>query len=679
MYDALWLDAEDILMGFRKVYTFDAEVADYYKKVDVKTDNIDEIFLPVAASTASEFIAALYENGVLYERIMKVNEDGSKEPLGPANGYLPSLGVTTLEEYYSWIKTLGNIDRKYTMLPLDEEHFEINTNTRAITVPTSFKKNGIAVQGDELAEIVYFKVDRYFDYIDLNNTNIFIQWEAPKNAEGKVVRGVSPEYVRDISSEPGKLIFGWAISEDITRTAGALKVSVRFFEYMNDDKKQGVEYSLSTLTSTVNIHPGLNYDLVNDDTILVDDVGERVINRLEDGVVVGGYLAGEPEFIINLATEADLSHAEGQLWDENSVLVLEAQAISPDAGDITYTWKVESVDKFNPEVKGDIRVLEGVNVYRPVEKADLVAGRSYYYTVPNAPNVYLHYKQAIPAADSWTYPLFEKVSRCTVNSVGKYWVEALNRVGYTTNDESSLVCLVPTPTPVANIVSPEARITFLQGESAEFEPAVLTASAGNTDGILTYEWFYSDNKDLNFGEGPAPDWDAMEPLKDEDGNVITAGILEVEADAEGHYRAMVYNNRNKEELHAWTEVSRVTKPAALPQVLPLDVNADKYNDTALTDENCPTITLDASKPVYSDGYTITWYKWVDEKADGTWIGYEVWPEEDNKFKFNPKRVEESVFTDNNDEQGIFGDYYAKITNHVNGSSASIFSERYSVI
>jgi hypothetical protein len=142
---------------------------------------------------------------------------------------------------------------------------------------------------------------------------------------------------------------------------------------------------------------------------------------------------------------------------------------------------------------------------------------------------------------------------------------------------------------------------------------------------------------------------------------------------------MVYNNRNKEELHAWTEVSRVTKPAALPQILPLDVNADKYNDTALTDENCPTITLDASKYVYSDGYTITWYKWVDEKADGTWIGYEVWPEEDNKFKFNPKRVEESVFTDNNDEQGIFGDYYAKITNHVNGSSASIFSERYSVI
>ena len=39
------------------------------------------------------------------------------------------LGITTLEEYFSWIRNLGNISKKYTVLPLDEDHFEINTNT----------------------------------------------------------------------------------------------------------------------------------------------------------------------------------------------------------------------------------------------------------------------------------------------------------------------------------------------------------------------------------------------------------------------------------------------------------------------------------------------------------------------------------------------------------------------
>lgn len=40
----------------------------------------------------------------------------------------------------------GNpIGRKYTILPLDEEVFDINANSRIITVPNAFKTNGISV------------------------------------------------------------------------------------------------------------------------------------------------------------------------------------------------------------------------------------------------------------------------------------------------------------------------------------------------------------------------------------------------------------------------------------------------------------------------------------------------------------------------------------------------------
>ena len=84
--------------------------------------------------------------------------------------------ITSLDEYFSYIEDLNHINRKYTILPLDEEPFVIDANTRTITVPKSFKTNGISVQGDEAAETIYFIIDRFFDVtsgeILLNGINI---------------------------------------------------------------------------------------------------------------------------------------------------------------------------------------------------------------------------------------------------------------------------------------------------------------------------------------------------------------------------------------------------------------------------------------------------------------------------------------------------------------------------
>ena len=114
--------------------------------------------------------------------------------------------ITTIEEYFSFMGVLPHltdeagrpVGKRYTILPLDEEVFEINANTRMITVPPSFKTNGISVHGDQVAEIVYFRIDRFFDATDLNEMDIYIQWETPKGN-----KGVSKEWVRDIESDPG--------------------------------------------------------------------------------------------------------------------------------------------------------------------------------------------------------------------------------------------------------------------------------------------------------------------------------------------------------------------------------------------------------------------------------------------------------------------------------------------
>lgn len=143
-YRNLYDDAADILTGYKKVRTYDASVSSYFYK------NGENEFVEVEGiNSLVSFASALNEYEVLYAEIL--GEDGN--PIGVTEGFEPAIGITTLEEYFSWIRTLGQIrtnddpyyGKKFTVLPLDEPHFEINTNTRAITIPSEFKKNGIAV------------------------------------------------------------------------------------------------------------------------------------------------------------------------------------------------------------------------------------------------------------------------------------------------------------------------------------------------------------------------------------------------------------------------------------------------------------------------------------------------------------------------------------------------------
>ena len=56
---------------------------------------------------------------------------------------------------------ISNLDLKFLRLPLDEPLFEIDANSRKINVDaTPFKTNGLSVQGDNLAETIFFKITR---------------------------------------------------------------------------------------------------------------------------------------------------------------------------------------------------------------------------------------------------------------------------------------------------------------------------------------------------------------------------------------------------------------------------------------------------------------------------------------------------------------------------------------
>lgn len=181
--------------------------------------------------------------------------------------------ITDLNDYFHVLPELiskmnePGFKPKFIILPVDEDLFEINANTREITVPASFKK-GAGVVGDQVAEIIYFSIDRYFDTMDLNNQNIYIEWIGPKGQDG-----VSQELIRDIS-KPGKIIFGWALHNEITQDPGTVEFAIRFW---SKNKTGEIEYVLRTLPQRITINNGLNLDSLEDDKNIFDESKQKFI------------------------------------------------------------------------------------------------------------------------------------------------------------------------------------------------------------------------------------------------------------------------------------------------------------------------------------------------------------------------------------------------------------------
>lgn len=159
-----------------------------------------------------------------------------------------TITVENLEQFFGSIQEIAALDSKYLRLPLDEPMFEIDANSRKINVDaTPFKANGLSVQGDHLAETVFFKIDRYYDTMDLMNTDIYVNWKMG-SAFGRDECSIKSDAII-----PGYIVFAWPIHDKITAKSGALQFSVQ----LNIEKEGKNAYALNTLTANLNIKEGL--------------------------------------------------------------------------------------------------------------------------------------------------------------------------------------------------------------------------------------------------------------------------------------------------------------------------------------------------------------------------------------------------------------------------------------
>lgn len=656
-YTSLFEEATDFLRGYKKVRTYDAEVDDYFYKNGAAT-TADTLFIKDTSVTDAVTFSQVIEEYPLYVR--RLNKDGT--PAKVPEGYNPMFKISTLEEYFSWLQNLGDEklggDRKYTVLPIDEDHFEINANTRAINIPASFKKNGVAVQGDDLAEVLYFKIDRYFDYMDLNNCEIYIQWETPKRADGTTIKSVSSAYIRDIASEPDKLIFGWALSDAITANAGNLKFSVRFLQWDTTESGEKIlAYSFSTLTAQVLIQPSINFN-PEEDEYKVDDVADRLFERLKNSQIAGGYAAAVPKFVVDLVENPQDNKLGYDLNPDTREFELLVQAFSSDAGSINYTWKRQDLNEDNTTTDTLIEIVPSTNVYVEADKHNMNKSYVYYTYVGND-----HYTPLTVALTEQQlldddFKVYLKQSKCIADRDGVYWAHAENRITNSSKPKDSTKAAFLRPTPVNISTQPKGGTLGEDGYT-------LSVAASNTDGVLTYQWYRDPNHALNFGETPSI-WGSEETQEAGLIEGATGSTLSVNED--GHYRVKVTNTRNLKSKYEFSENSRVTLPAQKPIFINQNVNNTFFRIDALSDDNCPTIELDPS--VDSDGYTVTWYLDSDTLTEQpVVIDTKNYEPGITRMSFNPKNFTEKIIAESTDND-IDGIYYAIVTNNLNGDTAT---------
>lgn len=138
--------------------------------------------------------------------------------------------------------------------------YQIDLDTRTITPPKS-----LSVASDHKAEVIYFVLDRFYDYMDLSNTCCMIQYVAPDNLPYVYV---VPYYDIYTYRHLNKLIIPWNVDGAATQKKGKLTFSIRFFRIEQDeDGAYNLVYNLNTLAAETEVLEGLNVDPLNKEEV----------------------------------------------------------------------------------------------------------------------------------------------------------------------------------------------------------------------------------------------------------------------------------------------------------------------------------------------------------------------------------------------------------------------------
>lgn len=275
----------------------------------------------------------LFEQAWDYLKTIPESDGGLTEADREAASSYGKNTFSDLAHYFAYLPALIRHKPKFLMMPIDEAPFEIKANTREIKVPPEFTKCS-GVQSDNYAEIITFTINRYFDYKDLSNANIAVQWiNEAANKEG-----VSFIDLVDIETygDEDKIRFGWPLTAEMTAAAGNLRFAVRFYTAEEIGGSLTFNYLLNTTPASIPIKETLNVDLNGKNVIKNNKDYEIFLNTVTSSLNPS-YAIPTP---VTFKSTPDSIEAIILSDDKaiNNTLELQAEATTADGNAIIYEW-----------------------------------------------------------------------------------------------------------------------------------------------------------------------------------------------------------------------------------------------------------------------------------------------------------------------------------------------------
>lgn len=532
--------------------------------------------------------------------------------------------ISTLDEYFQHLDKISRKDPSLIILPLDEEKFFIDGNSRKITVPQAFTKNGVGVQGDHYAEYIYFEIDRYFENIDFGSPSITAVVEF---VDANQQKHFTKAWIKYTDEKSSKVLIGWPITQDVTSKAGSIKFSVRLFELEGNSYKR----SFGTLIGQLVVNPSLDFpiskaEIDNIQGNLNDDVEKQVLDRMisspaanysKDKVVSPVFLFRYKEGV----GPTDFCSADA--GD-----VLRVQAVAP--GSISYSWfkgektpiKAESIFKKLEAFKENIPIYvnKGTEEAKEYRLADVAAdafdrGGPYYelyseYVLPNEGDITGEYYC---------------VAQNTMYGYTRASNEPLNPPkDYLENDCKIGVVKVPGPTAFGDDSTMlSGKIEIVDGGSLTV--GVTGATAKDRD---TYTWNFTGD------DGNSRD-------------IATTGNTCSLLDIEGIYTASVTRTRNGavSEPKALGSCHAYKKPQPVKFITidGISIDDSQKSQNFLVPKTATSCTITVKANGKFENYAVEWRKEESQAEDATVTNLNTnisEPDENGVFtiSFNPSEV-----------------------------------------
>lgn len=178
-----------------------------------------------------------------------------------------------------WFDTLKSLQDTITEIlnipdPDGNRHYiDVDLSKREVKLPSSYYADFLDVQNDHLAAEIWFRMDRYFEDVDLSKTTCVIEYV---NAAGE--GRICPVLSIDTTTFNGQLGVCWQVGREATKQAGKIKFVLHFYNIVQNSNGDFVySYSLSTRPCEATILKSL------DKTVSLDkayDYSAEIMNEI---------------------------------------------------------------------------------------------------------------------------------------------------------------------------------------------------------------------------------------------------------------------------------------------------------------------------------------------------------------------------------------------------------------